>query len=727
MFPFFSLSAVGARRTGLSTWRTTAETPTFTVRPRLGRPRYGVLFLAAADGPLKPRLEVDYGPGPAPEVHAVGHNGLGIYAIDLIGNPDVREIRLVVPSLARRLGVWARGASSRHALQRMIARSIERTMAGKGPPPVFEVVGAGAERHTIAVPAKRRFKGNGQHFVRMLTMAAMTPVERGTLAAGDGAPPLSFVVPVYNTATRYLDDLYASFRAQPTGTAELVLTDDGSTSQETRAWLAAHATAPFVTVVTGRENGGIAAATNAGIAASRGAWVGLVDHDDALSPYAVPRILEALRQHPDAAFLYTDELITNEALKPVHYHLKPAYDPVLLSGVNYINHLSLYRRDRLLALGGLRQGYEGSQDYDLLLRYLSGLQRHEILHLPYPAYLWRRHAQSFSTTALDQALANARRALGEQYGSAEAPVPVEGALAPTQHRVRFDMAVKTWPKVSIIVPSRDSYDLIARLLEDLATRTDYPDCEIIVVDNGTTDARVLALYERARAQLPGFRVEITPEAFNFSRQVNRGIRLSTGEHILLLNNDIEVMEPQWLREMVSCLAYPGTGIVGVRLLYPDRTLQHAGVIVGLADLAGHWYHAKPEAFAGMMGRLNVRQSLSAVTAACMLISRSCLDAVGAFDEEAFAVAYNDVDYCLRAVKQGYRIVWTPFATLIHHESASRGSDELPANRARFAREKVALRERHGTDKFSDPAFSPWFDRGHSEPRLILLDRLPEAR
>jgi O-antigen biosynthesis protein len=167
--------------------------------------------------------------------------------------------------------------------------------------------------------------------------------------------------------------------------------------------------------------------------------------------------------------------------------------------------------------------------------------------------------------------------------------------------------------------------------------------------------------------------------------------------------------------------------VGARLLYPDRTLQHAGVIVGLSGLAGHWYHAKPQDFSGMMGRLNVRQSLSAVTAACMLISRACLNEVGLFDEQAFAVAYNDVDYCLRAGQLGYRVVWTPFASLIHHESASRGSDELPANASRFAREKAALRQRHRTDKFEDPAFSPWFNRNHSDGRLILLDRLPEAR
>jgi GT2 family glycosyltransferase len=328
----------------------------------------------------------------------------------------------------------------------------------------------------------------------------------------------------------------------------------------------------------------------------------------------------------------------------------------------------------------------------------------------------------------DRSLRSARRALAEHFGAAGAPIAVEAAgtaAAPaTLHRVRFDTRIKAWPKVSIVVPSRDSYGLIARLLDDLATRTDYPDREVIVVDNGTTDARVLDLYAQAGARDPAFRVVIEPEPFNFSRQVNRGIGLASGEHVLLLNNDIEVIEPQWLREMVSCLAYADAGIVGACLLYPDMTLQHAGVIVGMSGLAAHWYHRRPQDNPGMMGRLHVRQSLSAVTAACMLISRSCLDAVGAFDEAAFAIAYNDVDYCMRAGACGYRVVWTPFARLVHHESVSRGRD---AAQARFEREKAALKARHATAVFQDPAFSPWFSRNHPQPRLVLPDRLPGPR
>ncbi len=293
--------------------------------------------------------------------------------------------------------------------------------------------------------------------------------------------------------------------------------------------------------------------------------------------------------------------------------------------------------------------------------------------------------------------------------------------------MRFDRLQARWPRISVVIPNRDSFALISRVLADLIERTAYPDLEIIVVDNGTTDPRVRTLYaERARGLVP-FAFEIEPAPFNFSRQVNRGIARATGDLVLLLNNDIEVVDGDWLAEMAACFSYRNTGIVGARLLYPNGRLQHAGVIVGLGGLAGHWFGGRRASFPGPMGRLHVRQSLTAVTGACMLVSRACLHAVGPFDEQDFGIAYNDVDFCLRATAKGFRVVWTPFATLIHHESATRGSDETPANRARFDREKEALRRRHRTETFADRAFSPWYARDRGDPVPLLLDELPKAR
>lgn len=592
---------------------------------------------------------------------------------------------------------------------------------------------ATAERKPQTLPPSRRVpkpaRKAAAHFRHVVELAArdelIHPLDLGEFGP---VPVVSFVVPVFNTKPGYLDDLLASFRRQPAPASELILSDDGSTAGRTRAWLSRHAAEPGVRVVWNGANRGIAAATNAGVTVTRGTWVALLDHDDALAPFAVHRIVRALRRRPDCLFLYTDEVVADRKLRPAAYFLKPAWDPVLLSGVNYVNHLSLYRKDRLLAVGGLRDGYQGSQDYDLLLRYTAGLAVHAIVHLPYPAYLWRRDGASYSARFLAASTASARRALGERFRQDGCdPVVDPAPLLPDLHRVRFDGNRKTWPRVSVVIPSRDGLRLIARVLDGLLERTDYPDLDVIVVDNGTTDPEVLALYERHRGGPVPFRTLIRAEAFNFSRAVNRGVAAATGDLVLLLNNDVEVESPGWLKEMVSCFDYPDTGVVGAKLLYPDRTLQHVGVIAGLSGLAGHWFIGRGERFPGPMGRLAVRQSMSVVTAACMLVSKRCFDVVGPFDADVFPIAYNDVDFCLRAVAQRFRVVLTPFATLIHHESATRGSDETPENIARFNRDKASLAARHGTGDMEDPAFNPWLSKHHADFPPVLLDHLPDER
>lgn len=549
---------------------------------------------------------------------------------------------------------------------------------------------------------------------------------------GEGGPFLSLVVPVYNTRPAYLDDLLASFRGQnvpgrTAGLFELVLSDDGSTDPRTKAWLDQHAQEPNLIIRRNPVNAGIAGATNTGIDAARGEWVALIDHDDAIAPFGLEQIAVALLEDPEIEFLYTDEVITDGRLDPEGYFLKPAWDEVLLSGVNYINHFSIYRRARLLTSGKLRLGFDGSQDYDLLLRYTRGLTRRQIRHLPYPAYLWRRDGATYSAQFMDKATALARRALGERFSQPDKPIAVLPALDPNLHRLDLASARECWPKVSVVIPSRNAHALIAQVMSGLLEKTDYPDMEIIVVDNGSDDPEVLALYEQWRKGPCPFRAEIRPEPFNFSRAVNRGCALAMGEVILLLNNDIEILEPGWLKEMVSCLDYPHTGIVGAKLLYPDRTIQHVGVIAGLGGLAGHWFIGEKRGLPGPMGRLFVRQSLSVVTGACYLITRQCWAEVGPFDEEKFAIAYNDVDFCLRAVEKDFRVVWTPFAELIHHESASRGSDETLQNIERFRREQDNLRQRHRTDVMVDRAFNPWWTRGFSNPDFEAIDVLPPPR
>jgi GT2 family glycosyltransferase len=419
------------------------------------------------------------------------------------------------------------------------------------------------------------------------------------------------------------------------------------------------------------------------LALARAPFVARLDPGGRLTPHALERIAVALAAHPHAEALYTDEAVADARRRPREIVLKPAFDPVLLQTFDYFGRLALYRRERVVALGGYGQG-----DHQLALRVAGEAAPGTILHLPYPAYIGPPRVVRFAAPALG--------------------APPGG-----------------WPRVSIVIPSRDSPALIAAALAGLFERTDYPDFDVIVIDNGSTDPATLAIYERYRG--PRFRVEIRAEPFNFSRAVNRGVALSQAPLVLLLNNDVEAIEPGWLKEMVACLAYPNTGIVGAKLLYPDRTLQHAGVIAGLGGYAGHWHIGRPESESGPQGRLAARQSLSVVTGACMLVSRACFKALGGFDEQTFPIAYNDVDFCLRAGAKGWRVVWTPFARLVHHESASRGSDETPQNRARFARDKEALRGRHATDVFEDRAYNPWASRSHSDPWPMARASLPEAR
>lgn len=553
-----------------------------------------------------------------------------------------------------------------------------------------------------------------------------------SLAEGEGTaaqtlPPfVSLLVPVFNTKPHYLNQLLASVRAQLPGSWELILSDDGSTEPTTRRWLERHQSAPDIKILRHPENCGIVAATNAAIAVAKAPWITFLDHDDLLTPNALATIQRALTSARDCCFLYTDEVIADAKGRPVDFFLKPAFDPVLLSGVNYLNHLSLYRRDRVLALGGLRKDFEGSQDHDLALRYTRTLGPGQALHLPYPAYIWRRDGQSYSARFMDKATRNARKSLAEAF-EREGCRPQVDAAPGGLHRIRFDQVCTEWPLVSVVIPSRNAFELIDRLLSGLCECTNYPNLEIIVIDNGSIDPKVLALYERLRNGVIPFQAVIESEPFNFSLSINKGVAKAKGDYVLWLNNDIEMREPDWLREMVSCFAYPNVGIVGAKLLYPNGTHQHAGVIVGFGGLAGHWFLETPEDFPGPMGRLWVRQSFSAVTGACMLVSRACFEAVGELDEGLFAIGYNDVDFCLRSRERGFRVVWTPFATLIHHESASRGSDETEANIARFQLEQENLRRRHATDRYDDFAISPWYSKDRSLPEPMRLSKLPEAR
>lgn len=714
---------------GANAWLSSGDDPSFKIRYPLIRQPIIVAFLKSDHEELDPKVYIDRGHGfKENDAVALPANRSFIIIADVGRFGLNRWLRIDPAAFPCRFTFSVETYANREEAERAIT---SRETQDMGHAVRFDLGALPRFSPNIGLPRSRRairdvaaFAEAQYRLAEALPAASPPPCN----TRPDGAVWLSTVVPVYNAPKRYLDDLLRSFESQNAPGTQLVLSDDASTSPETLQWYEDLPHSARVTVVRNATNGGIAKATNAGLERATGTWVALLDHDDVIAPHAFKVISRTLTDHPEARFVYTDELVVNDDLTPENMMLKPAYDAVLLTGVNYINHFSLYRRDRLKEIGYLRLGLDGSQDYDLLLRYLENIPENQIFHLPYPAYWWRQTSTSYSHRFIKAATTAARTAIVDRFARAQKKVKVEPAITSGLHRVAFCVDNEAeWPKISVIIPNRDKIELISTVLGNLFERTDYPDFEVIVVDNGSTDAKVLELYAEYERTKPNFRALIKEEEFNFSRSINRGIASASGEHYLLLNNDVEVIETGWLKEMVSCLNFDGTGIVGAKLLYADGVIQHAGVIIGLSGLAGHWYYKKPRNFGGPMNRLHLRNSMTCVTGAVMLVSGACARAIAPWDEENFAVAYNDVDYCLRAYKAGFRIIWTPYACLYHHESLSRGTDKSGERKRRFDKEKDNLRRIHDTRSFEDPAFNPGYEKFKSDPGLQIPGTLAPAR
>ncbi len=464
----FAPSGVNVTIRSGNVWRATMNDPQliFPAPP----PELSTLVLFARadnDRALTPRVYFDWGANfSQDESIGFGAARAALIRIVLDGCHDLQRLRFdPLEGVAEFEFRWA-GDADGEALALAVAPEMAALAARRAPILRETVVAADFAAAADGRPfgLKRKPKSVEEHFLRACALAGreLTP------QPPPAAPLISLVSPLYNTPALYLDDLHASFRRQAPGVAELVLSDDGSTSAETAKWLAAHQREPGLVVVRNSVNRGIAAASNAGVAAARGRWIGFIDHDDALSPHAVAVVARAIADNGQARFFYTDELIVDKRLRPVDFFDKPAFDDVLLSGVNYINHLSLYARELIDEIGGFREGFDGSQDYDLVLRALARLKRDEIEHIPYPAYIWRRDGGSYSVKFIEKATANARRALGEIYARDGAPAEVAPAILPDLHRVRLDRGTR--PKVSIVVPNRNAFRLMSVLTEGLFER-----------------------------------------------------------------------------------------------------------------------------------------------------------------------------------------------------------------------------------------------------------------
>lgn len=528
-----------------------------------------------------------------------------------------------------------------------------------------------------------------------------------------GGPLISIVMPVYNTPEPWLSKAIESVRQQAYTRWELCIADDMSTAAHVAPILARFAALDSrIKVVRRERNGHISAASNSALELATGEFTALLDHDDEFASHALTEIAFAILQQPEADFLYSDEDKMDTRGRRFSPYFKPDWNPDLFLGQNYTCHLSTFRTSRLREIGGWRIGYEGSQDWDLTLRFTQDLDTRRIRHIAEILYHWRAIPGSTALSLSekrDYPAEAAFRSLTDYLKTnnirAEL-LPVKGG----HWRVKRELPAVA-PKVSIIIPTRNAVTVLRKCVDSLLEKTDYPDFELIIVNHRSDEADTLAYF----AEIEKRGVRIVPcdlEVFNFSAINNRAVPHTRGSIIAFLNNDLEVINRDWLREMVSQAVRPEIGAVGAMLYFPNNLVQHAGVTLGVGmrnrnpGVAGHAFKNYPRGVTGQRNRLRLAQNYSAVTAACLVIRREIFEQVGGFNETDLAVAFNDVDFCLRVRAAGYRNLWTPFAEFYHYESASRGSENTPGKRLRFAKEVDYMRHTWGTLLDHDPAYSP---------------------
>jgi len=534
-------------------------------------------------------------------------------------------------------------------------------------------------------------------------------------------PVISIIMPVCDPSVDYLNAAIRSVVEQVYPDWQLCIADDASTKPEVlEALRRAAASDARIDVVFRDERGHISRASNSALERARGDWIACLDHDDTLAPHALAEIALAAEANSDLRLIYSDEDKIDEQGRRFDPHFKPDWSPDLFHSVNYVNHLTAYRREDIVALGGWRIGVEGSQDYDLLCRVIERVPETAIHHLPLVLYHWRAIAGStaLNTGEKNYAVEAGLKVLREHAERAGIAADVEMLPDYPFYRFRYRIPDPA-PLVTIIIPTRNGLDLVERCIGSIRARTDYPSYEIILVDNQSDDPAALAYFDELRRS-DDVRVLDHPKPFNFSEINNRAAREARGEILAFLNNDMEILNEDWLSEMVGHAVRPEVGCVGAKLFYPDGRIQHGGVIIGIGGMAGHAHLYVPGDAAGYYGRLVVAQNLSAVTGAAMVMRRAVFEEVGGFEEENLAVALNDIDLSLKIRAAGYRIIWTPFARMIHYESVTRGLDkDDPVRRARHDREKAYMRSVWGETLNRDPYYSP-----HLETQSA--DFLPQA-
>jgi len=523
-------------------------------------------------------------------------------------------------------------------------------------------------------------------------------------------PLISIVVPLFNTKAEDLEQLLLSVLNQSYPHWQLCLAD---ASEAECAWVGEIATAAAkadsrICYQHLEKNAGIAGNTNAGIDLATGEYLTLLDHDDILHPNALFEAACVIDEQ-GADFIYADEIsFEQDPSKGFQPNFKPDYSPDMLRSYNYITHPIFFSRELLNKVGPLRPECDGSQDYDLTLRLCEQAER--IAHIPKVLYYWRQIGDSFSSGAgVMYSINSAHRALEDHLKRTGLSGRVENGPIVTTYRTFYDLPEgEDAPLVSIIIPNKDHIDDLSKCLKSIQDKSTYKSYEIIIVENNSENPDTFAYYQTLK---PPVSVITWEGEFNFAAINNFAAREAKGSYLLFLNNDTEVITPDWIQEMLMFAQRADVGAVGAKLLFPDDTTQHAGVIVGIGGVAGHSHKGFDRDDFGFANRLQVAHNLSAVTGACLLTRASLFEELGGFDE-VLAVAFNDIDLCLRIGEAGYRIVFTPFAELYHHESKSRGYETTSEKMKRYRGESVTFRMR----------WAEFLDRGdpYYNPNLSLV-------
>jgi len=565
---------------------------------------------------------------------------------------------------------------------------------------------------------------------------AAVPLHRGrrtdavraaaAIAKLDQTPLISIIVPVFNVDREWIMSAVDSVRKQFYPRWQLCIADDASTKADTIAALAAieQIGDRRIMIVRCPRNQGIAGASNVALKQARGEYVGFLDHDDALTRDALLEVAQRIdAEHSD--LIYSDEDKLDEAGTHVEVHCKPDFNQDYFFSINYICHFLVVRRELVERVGGFRAGFDGAQDYDLLLRLTE--QSTRIAHIPKVLYHWRKTPASTASasSAKPQSSDAGRRALSESMRRRNIDCEVEPGPYPNTFRVR--RAIIGEPLVSIIIPFRDKAALLHACVESILAKTRYHHFEVLCIDNGSVEEETRRVVEqlcRSDARVRVLRHDIP---FNYSAINNFGAEQARGDHLVFLNNDTEVLAGEWLDSMLEQSQRPEVGVVGARLWYADDTIQHAGVIVGPGGVAGHAHLMRHGDDPGYFARIRLTQNLSAVTFACAMTRRDVFRELGGLNDYELKIAFNDIDYCLRAREAGYLVVYTPYALLHHFESKSRGYEDTPEKQHRFSGEIRYMQERHSELLAQgDPYYNPNLSLSDTyQPDLSYIDELPE--